>query len=41
MRRDQKPDKFSLRGSGLPIPSNGERFTPVMSLLMRLSVFLS
>ena len=34
MRRDQKPDKFSFNGSGLPMPSKGERLTSLMILLM-------
>jgi hypothetical protein len=39
IRRDQKPVKFSFKGSGLPMPSKGKRVASVMSLLMRLSFF--
>ena len=35
------PDKFSLKGSGLPIPSNGVLFAALISLLILLSVFRS
>lgn len=35
------PDKFSLSGSGLPIPSKSVRSDSAISLLIRLNVFLS
>jgi len=41
IRRDQKPDKFSSNGSGLPIPTKGSLLVSSISLLIRLSVFLS
>ena len=36
MRRDHAPDRPHLRGSGLPMPSNGVRCISRMSVLTRL-----
>ena len=39
--RDQKPERFSFKGSGFPIPTKGSRRASLIKVLIRLRVFLS
>ena len=41
MRRDQYPERACFNGSGLPIPSHGERWLSLIKVLIRFSIFLS